>query len=732
MVISGRCRGEEETAWVMQSLMHDQLNRKVDSFSKTTLQTRQGPISVSILRKKLLDGLVAEFLAPAKVTTQEALTAKPGLADLQTALRELERKYSTVDAYQRAKAEDTPISGLPAWATVHFNRLGRQILDGQKDKILAGLCLKPPAGGVGSMTYSSHLRSAEGFATQIEALETQYKEWVANVKGGNAKQEEPPKQNDVAPPGAEGKDSLTESEMRLAGLRGEMSSAATEIRVAYAPIAAIGESALATEKAWWDDNCISTPTLAGGTGWPDLVSVCTCRPYKAITASWVYKESMAGSSSRMCYMYAIPTSWEVKGKPRATPLLPEDFDKFADVVNRLITVENEGYAVVLLGKATKAGWGIGWETGIALQSQIIEAMRVKSRSSFRAKHFTLNFVRPSKRATYARGVAGTLSENAFFFYKGSWPSKLLPKARAVFGGATWDDRWEDVPLCPDLSHCAVPAAVRDMIFEDIWSARGAPEEDQGDDEEKTGAGQATAAEEGGVAEATPTKTAGKKDKKDKSKKTAKESAKKGKKDKPKESEKKGGKKDKPGKAGKTGPLKESRLLITAPACLAADVPQADPKTDAPLFSNEYHADVYSQVDSLFDLDPSVDATCVWAEWEAKRAVLFTPGNGIAALAAVQREFPLLLLGLSAEHVQLLEYFVDCGIAMAMQVSGNRLHDKDAMEKVERALGGHDSDDDAPEATPPKKKKHKKEDKTSSSGETSTSNDGTDENDSAEE
>eukprot|EP00959_Pyramimonas_sp_CCMP1952_P106129 2219057-Pyramimonas_sp.AAC.1 len=66
MVISGRCRGEEETAWVMQSLMHDQLNRKVDSFSKTTLQTRQGPISVSILRKKLLDGLVAEFLAPAK------------------------------------------------------------------------------------------------------------------------------------------------------------------------------------------------------------------------------------------------------------------------------------------------------------------------------------------------------------------------------------------------------------------------------------------------------------------------------------------------------------------------------------------------------------------------------------------------------------------------------------------------------------------------------------------
>lgn len=263
MVISGRCRGEEETVWVMQTLMYDQLSRKVDSFSKITLQAKQGPISVAILRKKLLDGLVAEFLAPAKVTTREALTAKPGLADLLTALQQLERKYATVAAYQRAKAEDTPISGLPAWATVHFNRLGRQVLDGQKDKVFVGLCMKPPPGGVGSMTYSAHLRSAEGLATQIEALETQHKEWVAHIKGGDVKQAEPPKQIDVVPTDAEGKGSLNESEMRLTSLRGEISSAATEIRVAYAPMTPIGESILATEQAWRDDICIPTPTWAG-------------------------------------------------------------------------------------------------------------------------------------------------------------------------------------------------------------------------------------------------------------------------------------------------------------------------------------------------------------------------------------------------------------------------------------------------------------------------------------
>ena len=119
-------------------------------------------------------------------------------------------------------------------------------------------------------------------------------------------------------------------------------------------------------------------------------------------------------------------------------------------------------------------------------------------------------------------------------------------------------------------------------------------------------------------------------------------------------------------------------------------------------------------------------------------MLFTPGNGIAALAAVQHEFPLLLLGLSAEHVELLEYFVDCGIAMAMQVSGNRVYDKDMMAKVERTLEGHaDSDDDAEDATPKKKKKQKtagKKDskKSSSSDATSMSDeDGTDEDESME-
>ena len=43
VVISGRCSGIPETCWVMESLMYDQINRKVDSFSRLTLGQKHGP-----------------------------------------------------------------------------------------------------------------------------------------------------------------------------------------------------------------------------------------------------------------------------------------------------------------------------------------------------------------------------------------------------------------------------------------------------------------------------------------------------------------------------------------------------------------------------------------------------------------------------------------------------------------------------------------------------------------
>ena len=80
------------------------------------------------------------------------------------------------------------------------------------------------------------------------------------------------------------------------------------------------------------------------------------------------------------------------------------------------------------------------------------------------------------------------------------------------------------------------------------------------------------------------------------------------------------------------------------------------------------------------------------------------------MQAVQEEFSLLLLSMNEEHLQLLEYFVDCSVAMALQAAGpdNRLHDKDLANKVRKALLGQEEPDD--EIMFPKSKKHQGEKK----------------------
>ena len=65
---------------------------------------------------------------------------------------------------------------------------------------------------------------------------------------------------------------------------------------------------------------------------------------------------------------------------------------------------------------------------------------------------------------------------------------------------------------------------------------------------------------------------------------------------------------------------------------------------------------------------------------------------------------MLLLAMNEEHLQLLEYFVDCSVAMALQAAGpgNRLHDKDLTKQVRKALRGEEESDD--EIQLPKRKR----------------------------
>ena len=239
-----------------------------------------------------------------------------------------------------------------------------------------------------------------------------------------------------------------------------------------------------------------------------------------------------------------------------------------------------------------------------------------------------------------------------------------------------------------MSHDALPymcPARTRSTAQDVWSGKAAAEDD--DDEPR---GEALDDDAG----RSPTTQKGKKDNKKKKNKKKKE--------------------DTGKSSGATGkrkrltddqePWKRARALVTLPTCMNQ---HQQSETQEPLFHNAYHGNVYKQV---------------WAEWGAKACVLYTPGNGEAAIQAVQSEFPLLCLALNSVHAEVLVWFADCAVANAIQVhwAGNRLHDAELRKKIVHAFGeATDSDTDESEnekKTGGKKdKKDKKEKKDKKTG-----------------
>lgn len=136
--------------------------------------------------------------------------------------------------------------------------------------------------------------------------------------------------------------------------------------------------------------------------------------------------------------------------------------------------------------------------------------------------------------------------------------------------------------------------------------------------------------------------------------------------------------------------KRARALVSPPQCMNPAVGES--KEQEPLFHNGYHGLVYKQI---------------WAEWGARACVLYTPGNGEAAIQAVQSEFPLLCLGANSVHAEVLVWFIDCAVANAIQVhwAGNRLHDVELRGKILDAFG------DAADADVEPEKDRKKDEKT---------------------
>ena len=150
----------------------------------------------------------------------------------------------------------------------------------------------------------------------------------------------------------------SDSDARLVLLLKEISDMATELRTPYVSIAPRGSTALATQQI--------------------------------ISGSATYKGSSGDTARRLCYLYAVPCAWDLprcenhgpSSSRRTTSMLAEDFAQFADVIDRLITLENESYAVVLAGRASRAGAGLSVQAGITGQVQIIDAINEKTKGLY--------------------------------------------------------------------------------------------------------------------------------------------------------------------------------------------------------------------------------------------------------------------------------------------------------------------------------------------------------------
>ena len=175
-------------------------------------------------------------------------------------------------------------------------------------------------------------------------------------------------------------------------------------------------------------------------------SVLACR--QLIEGSAVYKAGQDEGSQGLCYLYATPCVWD---RPRAqgktfgscTPaLVQSDLEFFCETVNSFITSENRSYAVVLCGRSNRAGGGVSVEAGLALEDKVLKTIVEKGKGSapWRVKKLTIKYQGPSDLNKVLRGVGGTLTERIFLFYRGNWPSELVPKLRDNFGGSTWDER----------------------------------------------------------------------------------------------------------------------------------------------------------------------------------------------------------------------------------------------------------------------------------------------------
>ena len=352
LLMVGGQRSIEETIWIMEQFLDDQVNGKTDAYSKSELAKKTSPLNVLLLRRKTVHGVLSQYIDVAIQTCREALSVKPTVKSTMEALEKFKAKHTTVGAYCKAQREkqlappdkaDSESQELPPWCSVKVGKILRQTMDGSRDRIFVGMCSPTIKGGVSSITFNDHIAKQEGFAAILEEIAKDVEEWSASVNhfadGGTTNDSQtPPAMGGQSPTPKVGVGEQPAPEdavaTRISQIRQEVSDVSGDIRKAYVAVVPKATSVLASTQI--------------------------------IQASAVYAKVSDGTPLRICYHYGVPCAWALPRSPksgtpsfRPVPLDRDDFAAFCEVIDKLITPENESYPTIFAGRAKRQGGRIG-------------------------------------------------------------------------------------------------------------------------------------------------------------------------------------------------------------------------------------------------------------------------------------------------------------------------------------------------------------------------------------
>jgi hypothetical protein len=278
-VIIGACRSNAELVWVMQTILAERLHgKRTDNYANAELLKKGSPVHVMMLRKKLVDGILATFFQTSIDSLGTLVSARPDLKPELDALRECRQTFGTVASYYkqgRAHQPDQPVSAnadawLPKWAAGTARRVLRACHDGRKDGVLLGLCVSPPKGGFSAVKYDD-IVSAQDLQDDIEEIKKVHCLWLAEREGRTleAPGEEPKgseKTGDNKGGGEKAAQAIDTDD--VINLRQELAAVAKETRCAHAslilmPQTALGCASAIRSTAAWRKASAGAPTQVG-------------------------------------------------------------------------------------------------------------------------------------------------------------------------------------------------------------------------------------------------------------------------------------------------------------------------------------------------------------------------------------------------------------------------------------------------------------------------------------